>query len=281
MADYPALPLWTDALLGDTGHLTTLEFGAYVLMLVTAWRSPNCDLPDDEKQLGRITRLGHHFKRYRPALMAFWVQRPDGRWHQKRLTQERLLVAARSKSSSHAAKIKWLNYMKTNDPAAYEAQMRNGCGTDASIPILSPERDDGSNPSLPPSPDSERPRLEPTDREPDFFPKPETLPARVNGKHPAPAKRTVDLADPAWQPTGAELALIAAEGLDPIGTIAEIRDWAANAPAAKRRKRDIPAFLRTWCRRNPVGPSPRQKPQPDGIMAAAARVLAKFEEPTQ
>jgi hypothetical protein len=42
MAEFPALPLWTDAYLGDTRHLSQSEHGAYLLLLITAWRTPNC-----------------------------------------------------------------------------------------------------------------------------------------------------------------------------------------------------------------------------------------------
>ena len=53
MAEFPALPLFTDALLGDTTHLDATEFGAYLLMLIVAWRSPDCALPDDDRYLAR------------------------------------------------------------------------------------------------------------------------------------------------------------------------------------------------------------------------------------
>ena len=57
MAEYPAFPLFTDAYLGDTTHLTTLEHGAYMLLLMTAWRSPTADLPDDDKMLARYAKM--------------------------------------------------------------------------------------------------------------------------------------------------------------------------------------------------------------------------------
>lgn len=92
MAQFPALPIWTDALLGDTQHLSTAEFGAYVLLLIIAWRDPDCSLPDDDKVLARLTRSANNWHRIRESVMRFWTHESDGRYRQKRLTQERLRV---------------------------------------------------------------------------------------------------------------------------------------------------------------------------------------------
>lgn len=56
MAEFPALPLWTDAYLGDTTHLTTIEHGAYLLLLISMWRAGG-SLPDDDKLLARYVRM--------------------------------------------------------------------------------------------------------------------------------------------------------------------------------------------------------------------------------
>ncbi len=85
MAEFPALPFFTDAYLADTIHLTTEEHGAYLLLLMTAWRTRGCCLPDDDKMLARITRTSPaRWRRLRPALQVFF-EIADGRWEQKRL----------------------------------------------------------------------------------------------------------------------------------------------------------------------------------------------------
>lgn len=101
MAEFPALPLWTDAYLGDTTHLTTIEHGAYLLLLMTAWRSNDCSLPDDDRLLARYARctIGQ-WKRLRPILEPFFVSE-NGHWRQGRLTDE--AVAVRQKKEAAAA----------------------------------------------------------------------------------------------------------------------------------------------------------------------------------
>lgn len=101
MAEFPALPLWTDAYLGDTTHLTTIEHGAYLLLLMTAWRSADCRLPDDDKLLARYARCTTgQWKRLRLILEPFFVVE-GGNWRQGRLTDE--AVAVRQKKEAAAA----------------------------------------------------------------------------------------------------------------------------------------------------------------------------------
>lgn len=90
MADFPALPLWTDAYLSDTTHLSTEEHGAYLLLLLSAWRSADCSLPDDDRVLSRICRLSERrwMQKVRPAVAGFFTI-AEGAWKQKRLQIER------------------------------------------------------------------------------------------------------------------------------------------------------------------------------------------------
>ena len=78
MAEFPALPLFTDAYLADTRHLTTIQHGAYLLMLMTAWRSGGCCLLDDDNYLARITGMDKRtWLANKAILMSFWHLNDD------------------------------------------------------------------------------------------------------------------------------------------------------------------------------------------------------------
>ena len=52
----PSMPMYWDAYLADTTHLTTEEHGAYMLLLAAMWRR-NGSVPDDDKDNARILGL--------------------------------------------------------------------------------------------------------------------------------------------------------------------------------------------------------------------------------
>lgn len=113
MADFPSLPLWTDAYLADTTHLTTEEHGAYLLLLIAAWRSPDCCLPDDDTRLARFVRATPRvWARLRPVMATFFTIE-GGFWTQKRLSKERKYVTDVSQKRSKAAHAKHLKDKET------------------------------------------------------------------------------------------------------------------------------------------------------------------------
>lgn len=86
MAEFPALPIFTDAYLADTRHLTTEEHGAYLLLLLCAWRTRGCSLKDDDRQLARIAGVGPaRWRKLKPVLIDFFTVE-QGFWRQKKLT---------------------------------------------------------------------------------------------------------------------------------------------------------------------------------------------------
>lgn len=105
MAEYPALPLFTDAYMADTRHLTAAQHGAYLLLLMTAWRMPDCRLPDDDRFLSRCASMDlRTWKANREIIMGFWRLDSEQKWCQHRLLDERKYVDDKRNNNSIAGK---------------------------------------------------------------------------------------------------------------------------------------------------------------------------------
>lgn len=106
MAEFPALPLFTDAYMADTRHLSAAQHGAYLLLLMTAWRLPDCQLPNDDKFLSRCASMDlRTWKANREVVMAFWNLDPNTqKFRQERLLDERKYVDDMKSKNSKAGK---------------------------------------------------------------------------------------------------------------------------------------------------------------------------------
>ena len=102
--------MWIGAYLADTMHLTTLQHGAYFLLLIAYWRE-RAALPDDDDQLRSITKLERsEWRATRPVLAKFFKVDAGVWWH-KRVEHEIAVAEARSKKAaekaSKAAQARW------------------------------------------------------------------------------------------------------------------------------------------------------------------------------
>lgn len=89
MAEFPVFPIFTDAYLSDTRHLSAAQHGAYFLLLMTAWRSKSNGLPDDDDRLASWAAMDKRtWLKNKRVVMAFWHKIGD-EWHQQRLDDER------------------------------------------------------------------------------------------------------------------------------------------------------------------------------------------------
>lgn len=146
MAEFPCFPLWTDSYLADTTHLTTIEHGAYFLLLVAMWRSKTKTLPADDAFLCRVVKMSpQQWRRIKPILMQFFDDE-DGILSNGRLTDEAEAVKQKSKRQSDKAKSRWLKTKKTHKATA----MPIVCQDDASLTLNTTPVDTNVSTPLPP-----------------------------------------------------------------------------------------------------------------------------------
>lgn len=136
MAEFPALPLWTDAYLADTRHLTRDQHGAYLLLLMEAWRRPKCSLPDEDTLLAKLScSTIDEWNALKPVVMSFWkLDLRTKEWRQKRLTSEHYFVSRKRALNRDAAVRRWTTRRK-GDANAMPTQCRNDAPTPTPTPL--------------------------------------------------------------------------------------------------------------------------------------------------
>lgn len=137
MADFPSLPLFTDAVTADCSHLTDEEFGRYMRLLILMWRTPGCKIPDDPNWISkrmRVDALAYHLHMH--TIMQEFCTLSDGYWTQKRLYKEYLYVQGVTEKRRIAAKKRWDIENKGN--STVQTDMQSTCTAYAPTPTPTP-----------------------------------------------------------------------------------------------------------------------------------------------
>jgi uncharacterized protein YdaU (DUF1376 family) len=141
----PWMPLYVRDYLADTEHLSTLEHGAYLLLIMHYWQRGG--LPADHKQLARICRLSVQKWNLCSAEVSKFF---DPHWRHKRIDAELKKAseirhkrsAAGKKSGKVRRKIKrtHVEHMFT------QPQSQPPCSTETSIPYVPRKSENGALP---------------------------------------------------------------------------------------------------------------------------------------
>lgn len=125
--------------MADTAHLTRLERGLYMDLLILIWRSPECQVPNDLAWIARKLRASEaEMEALQSVIAEFCVN--TGNWvSQKRLKMEWDYVFNKSKKNSEAAKSRW-------------NKEKEICERNAPTPTPTPTKKERGKP-LSPSPD--------------------------------------------------------------------------------------------------------------------------------
>jgi uncharacterized protein YdaU (DUF1376 family) len=100
----PWMPFYVADYLADTAHITTLQHGAYVLLLLSYWKRGA--LPNDEQQLMQIARMNaDEWKANRSVISNFF----ENGWKHGRMEKELAKSADISSKRAKAAKQKHSN----------------------------------------------------------------------------------------------------------------------------------------------------------------------------
>ncbi|MCR9276219.1 MAG: YdaU family protein [Rhodobacteraceae bacterium] len=137
------VPIWADALLRDTLHLSAEEVGAWHLLIYAMWARPTLDLPDNDRKLATITRMSTRKWRatIRPVMEPLF-QVADGVWRNRRLSEAARRTEEFCMSQSERSRMRDAPYRgeplplpEVDHPAdEYRSALLRACGLPANHP---------------------------------------------------------------------------------------------------------------------------------------------------
>jgi uncharacterized protein YdaU (DUF1376 family) len=107
------MPLYVSDFLVDTTHLSTVEAGAYLLLLMGAWNRGGV-LPNDDVQLGRICRCSSLEWSSLKLVLAPFFEITDTHWIQHRLLREKVKANNRCETRTRVGKLGGRPKQETN-----------------------------------------------------------------------------------------------------------------------------------------------------------------------
>ena len=236
MADFPYLPLWTDAYLADTQHLTNEEHGVYLRLLMVAWRSPDCSLPNDDKRLRTIVSMSaDEWASIRDEIMGFFTVDGD-QIYQKRLVQERHIREARRDAGSKGG-----SKTQANPQANPQAKLKHARSRESQSQSHIPESRDSESRAIPESGDSDS-HGNGVDSCAELAslpsaPSPVVVRLPLAGKDNPEAEIRQHQADE-WSE--------AYPGVDIEQQLRNMRQWLLHSPKRRKTARGIGRFVTTW-----------------------------------
>lgn len=234
------MPVYIGDYLADTMRLSTLQHGAYFLLMMEYWRQG--PLPDDMDELSAIARADRKVwdKSIWPTLKRFFSKGEDGLLHQKRadielervqsISNKRREAVGQRRDRTNAKDQQDDNKSSTNEDtnvSDLNVQAANKEGDTRAV-YASALQSQSHNSLTLCSRELEAPS--------------------ASAALPKPKSRGTRLPDD-WGPTDADRAFALGLGLNPTDIAPKFADWWHAQPNAKGVKLDWAATWRTWCRR--------------------------------